>query len=42
MAYQIAKKSKELKKDMEFDIIEPNVQAAGSATAARELGSIPT
>ena len=42
MAYQIAKKSKELKKDMEFDLIEPNVQAAGSATAARELGSIPT
>ncbi len=42
MAYQIAKKSRELKKDMEFDIIEPNVQVAGSATAARELGSIPT
>jgi len=42
MAYQIAKKSKELKKDMEFDIIEPNLQVAGSATAARELGSIPT
>ena len=42
MAYQIAKKSKELKKDMEFDLIEPNVQAVGSATAARELGSIPT
>ena len=42
MAYQIAKKSKELKKDMEFDLIEPNVQAVGSATAAREVGSIPT
>jgi len=42
MAYQIAKKSKELKKDMEFDLIEPNIQVAGSATAARELGSIPT
>ena len=42
MAYQVAKKSRELKKDMEFDIIEPNVQVAGSATAARELGSIPT
>ena len=42
MAYQMAKKSKELKKDMEFDIIEPNVQVGGSATAARELGSIPT
>jgi hypothetical protein len=33
---------KELKKDMEFDLIEPNVQVSGSATAARELGSIPT
>jgi len=42
MAYQIAKKSKELKKDMEFDLIEPNIQVVGSATAARELGSIPT
>ena len=42
MAYQIAKKSKELKKDMEFDLIEPNVQVSGSATAARELGAIPT
>ena len=42
MAYQMAKKSKELKKDMEFDIIAPNVQVGGSATAARELGSIPT
>jgi len=42
MAYQIAKKSKELKKDMEFDLIEPNIQVSGSATAARELGSIPT
>ena len=42
MAYQIAKKSNELKKDMEFDLIEPNIQVSGSATAARELGSIPT
>ena len=42
MAYQIAKKSKELKKDMEFALIEDQVQAVGSATAARALGSIPT
>ena len=42
MAYQIAKKSKELKKDMEFALIKGQVQAVGSATAARALGSIPT
>ena len=39
MAYQIAKKSKELKKDMEFALIEGQVAAVGSATAARALGS---
>jgi hypothetical protein len=42
MAYQIAKKSKELKKDMEFALIKEQVQAIGSATAARALGSIGT
>jgi hypothetical protein len=42
MAYQVAKKSKELKKDMEFVLIKGQVQAVGSATAARALGSIPT
>jgi len=42
MSYQIAKKSKELKKDMEFALIKGQVQAVGSATAARALGSIPT
>ena len=42
MAYQIAKKSKELKKDMEFALIKGQVQAVGSATAARAMGSIPT
>jgi len=40
MAYQIAKKSKELKKDMEFALIKEQVQAAGNATTARALGSI--
>jgi hypothetical protein len=42
MAYQIAKKSKELKKDMEFALIKEQVQAIGSATVARALGSIGT
>jgi len=42
MAYQIAKKSKELKKDMEFALIKENVSVAGSATAAREIGSFAT
>ena len=42
MSYQIAKKSKELKKDMEFALIKGQVQAAGDASNARKLGSIPT
>jgi hypothetical protein len=41
MAYQIAKKSKELKKDMEFALIETQTAAAGNATTARALGSLP-
>ena len=42
MAYQMAKKSKELKKDMEFAVVEENVSVVGSATAAREIGSLST
>nr|BAR17733.1 major head protein [uncultured Mediterranean phage uvMED] len=42
MAYQIAKKSKELKKDMEFALIKENLSVVGTASAARELGSIST
>tara|TARA_R100000908_G_C3744418_1_gene140098 strand:+ start:749 stop:1711 length:963 start_codon:yes stop_codon:yes gene_type:complete len=42
MAYQMAKKSKELKKDMEFAIVEENISVVGSATAAREIGSLST
>ena len=42
MSYQIAKKSKELKKDMEFALIKGQVQAAGDASNARKLGSNPT
>jgi len=42
MAYQIAKKSKELKKDMEFALIKENLSVVGSASAARELGSLST
>lgn len=42
MAYQIAKKSKELKKDMEFALIKGTIQEAGDATDARDLGSLST
>lgn len=40
MAYQIAKKSKELKKDMEFALLKQNESVAGSNSAAREIGAI--
>jgi len=40
MAYQIAKKSKELKKDMELSLSSATVAAVGSATAARTLGGL--
>ena len=42
MAYQIAKKSKELKKDMEYALLKENVSVAGDASNAREIGSIST
>ncbi len=41
MAYQIAKKSAELKRDMEYTICGVNnARVAGNATTARELGSL--
>ena len=42
MAYQIAKKSKELKKDMEYALLKENISVAGDASNAREIGSIST
>tara|TARA_R110000737_G_scaffold55777_1_gene79509 strand:- start:883 stop:1656 length:774 start_codon:yes stop_codon:yes gene_type:complete len=40
MAYQIAKKSKELKKDMELALSSATLAAVGSATAARTFGGL--
>jgi hypothetical protein len=40
MAYQIAKKSKELKKDMELSLSSATLAAVGTATAARTLGGL--
>jgi len=40
MAYQIAKKSKELKKDMELALSSSTLAAVGSATAARTFGGL--
>ena len=40
IAYQIAKKAKELKRDMEAQITTNNAEVTGSATAAREMGSL--
>ena len=40
LAYQIAKNAKELKRDMEAQITTNNAEVTGSATAAREMGSL--
>ncbi len=40
IAYQIAKKAKELKRDMEAQLTTNNAEVTGSATAAREMGSL--
>jgi len=42
MAYQVAKGAKELKRDMETALLSNVAKAAGSATAARKLGGVPT
>ena len=41
-AYQLAKASKEIKRDMELALLNNTVQSAGSASAARKLGGIQT
>jgi hypothetical protein len=41
MAYQVAIKSKELKRDMENDIASNNAEVTGSSGTAREYGGIP-
>tara|TARA_E500000318_G_scaffold24409_3_gene24580 strand:- start:2073 stop:3014 length:942 start_codon:yes stop_codon:yes gene_type:complete len=40
LAYQIAKKSKELKRDMEATLLANQAEAAGDASTARTFGSI--
>ena len=40
LAYQIAKKSKELKRDMEATLLANQAEAAGNASTARTFGSI--
>ena len=40
IAYQIAKKAKELKRDLEAQLTTNNAEVTGSATAAREMGSL--
>ena len=40
IAYQIAKKAKELKRDMESTLTSNNLEVTGSASAARQLGAL--
>ena len=40
LAYQIAKKAKELKRDLEAQLTTNNAEVAGNASTARELGSL--
>lgn len=41
LAYQIAKRAKELKRDMELDLLANNVRNAGSDTVARVSAGVP-
>ncbi len=40
MAYQVAKRAQELKRDMESSLLANKITAGGSATVARDLGGI--
>ena len=40
IAYQIAKKAKELKRDLEASLTSNNAEVTGAATAAREMGAL--
>jgi len=40
IAYQVAKRAKELKRDLESMLTTNNAEVTGSATAAREMGSL--
>lgn len=41
LAYQIAKRAKELKRDMESSLLANNAEVGGSSGTARELGGVP-
>ncbi len=40
LAYQIAKRGAELKRDIEFSCLNPNAAVAGDSSTARETGSL--
>ena len=42
MAYQLAKRAKEIKRDMEHDLLDNNARAVGDATTARESAGVPS
>lgn len=42
LEYQIAKMAKELKRDMENDLLASNAEVTGSSGTARETGGVPT
>jgi hypothetical protein len=42
MAYQVALRAKELKRDMENDVFSNNIVVTGSSGTAREHGGVPT
>jgi len=42
LAYQVVKKSKEMNRDMENDLLANAIEAAGNTTNARGLGGLPT
>ncbi len=42
LEYQIAKMAKEIKRDMESDLLRNNAEVTGSSGTARELGGVPT
>ncbi len=42
MAYQVAKRAQELKRDMESSLLANKITAGGDATTARDLGGIET
>lgn len=42
MAYQISKRAKELKRDIENDLLANNAKVAGNASTARELAGVPS